>query len=361
MLTKNRKSDHLRICLTEDVQARKVTAGFEEVHLLHRAVPDFSLDDIDTAVSLFGKELKVPIIIEAMTGGTHDAAKINGNLAEAAENFGLAMGVGSQRVALETPNLENTFGVARERGPHVFLIANLGLPQILAEDGLEAVQKAVQMIDADALAVHLNILQESIQHEGDTSFNRVFERLREVSSKLSIPIIIKETGAGMSSEVVKLLNVSGVKGIDVAGAGGTSWAAVESYRERGKKRQLGLTFWDWGIPTAVSVVEASLSSELTIIASGGVRTGLDAAKAISLGADAVGLAWPLLKPAVEGHLDHVLSILIEEFRTGMFLTGSKIVQDLKRRPVVVTGKTGEWLSLRGFRPEELARRDMKYD
>ncbi len=359
MITENRKSDHIRICLTEDVQTRKVTAGFEEVHLLHRAVPDFSLDNVDTAVSFFGKEIKAPIIIEAMTGGTHEAAEINGNLAEAAEKFGLAMGVGSQRVAIETPTLEKTFSVAREKGPHVFLIANIGLPQILAEDGLESAQKAVHMIDADALAIHLNILQESIQHEGDTSYNRVLERLREVSSKLSIPIIIKETGAGMISEVVKLLNGTGAKGIDVAGAGGTSWAAVESYRELRKKRQLGLTFWDWGIPTAVSVVEASMSSKLKIIASGGVRTGLDAAKAISLGADAVGLAWPLLKPAVEGDLDNILSILIEEFRMGMFLTGSKNVQNLKRKPVVVTGKTGEWLSLRGFRPEELARRDMK--
>lgn len=361
MLTENRKAEHLRICLTEDVQAKKVTTGFDDVHLLHKALPKFSLDDVDLSIPFLGKKLKVPIIIEAMTGGTAEAVKINGNLAEAAEFFGLAMGVGSQRVAIETPRLEKTFKVAREKGPNVFLIANIGLPQILNEGGLKVAQKAIQMIDADALAIHLNILQESIQHEGDTRFNRVLEKLREVSSELSIPIIIKETGAGMASEIIKELNHSGIQSVDVGGAGGTSWAAVESYRKSGIKRQLGLTFWDWGIPTAVSVVEASLSTELTIIASGGIRTGLDAVKAISLGADAVGLAWPLLKPAAEGHLDYVLKVLIEEFRMGMFLTGAKVVQDLKQLPVLVTGRTGEWLSLRGFKPEELARRCMKHD
>ena len=356
VLTENRKAEHLRICLTEDVQAKKVTTGFEDVHLLHKAVPQMSLSDVDTTVSFFGKKLKAPIIIEAMTGGTPEAAKINANLAEAAERFGLAMGVGSQRAALETPRLESTFKVAREKGPHVFLIANLGLPQILAEKGVEAARRAVEMISADALAVHLNILQEAIQREGETSFHGALNRLREVAKELSVPVIAKETGVGIVSEDVRLLEGSGVKGIDVGGAGGTSWAAVESYRERGVKNRLGITFWDWGIPTAVSVVEAISSTDLAVIASGGVRTGLDAAKAISLGADVAGLAWPLLKPAVEGNLDYVLNALVEEFKTSMFLTSARRVEDLKRCPVVVTGKTAEWLKVRGFRYEELARR-----
>jgi len=361
-LTEERKAEHLRICLTKDVQAKKVTTGFEDVHLLHKAIPELSLNDVDTTISFFGKKLKAPIIIEAMTGGALEAAKINVNLAEAAEHFGLAMGVGSQRVAMETPRMESTFKVAREKGPNVFLIANLGLPQILAENGIEEAQKAVEMIDADALAIHLNILQEAIQHEGETDFHDALERLREVASELSVPVIVKETGAGMVSGDVRLLNGLGVEGIDVGGAGGTSWAAVEAYRDRGAvKHQLGITFWDWGIPTAVSVVEAACSTDLTVIASGGIRSGLDAAKAISLGADAAGLAWPLLKPAVEGHLDYVLGVLIEEFRTSVFLTGARGVEDLKRRPVVVTGNTAEWLSLRGFRPEELARRGRKDD
>lgn len=361
MLTENRKAEHLRICLTEDVQAKKATTGFEDIHLLHKAMPELSLNDVDTTVSFFGKKLKAPIIIEAMTGGTPEAARINANLAEAAESFGLAMGVGSQRVALETPRLESTFKVAREKGPDVFLIANLGLPQILAANGIEDARRAVEMIDADALAVHLNILQEAIQREGETNFRGALERLREVAAELSVPVIVKETGAGIASEDVKLLDGLGVKGIDVGGAGGTSWAAVEAYRERGVKHQLGITFWDWGIPTAVSVVEATSSTELVVIASGGVRTGLDVAKAISLGADAAGLAWPLLKPAIEGHLDYVLSVLMEELKTGMFLTGARKVEDLKRRPVVVMGKTAEWLALRGFRPEALARRGMEDD
>lgn len=359
-MTENRKAEHLRICLTEDVQAKKITTGFEDIHLLHRTIPRFSLNDVDTSISFFGKKLKAPIIIEAMTGGTPEAERINANLAEAAEYFGLAMGVGSQRAALETPRLERTFKVAREKGPRIFLTANLGLPQVIAENGIEAAKKAVEMIDADALAIHLNILQEAIQHEGETNFYGALERLMIVASELSVPIIVKETGAGMISEDAGLLDETGVKGIDVGGAGGTSWAAVESYRE-GLKHQLGITFWDWGIPTAVSVVEAASSTDLTVIASGGVRTGLDIAKAISLGADAAGLAWPLLKPAVEGHLDYVLRVLIEEFKTSMFLTGARDVEGLKRRPVVVTGKTAEWLALRGFRPEELARRGKEDD
>jgi isopentenyl-diphosphate delta-isomerase len=341
------------------VQAKKITTGFEDVHLLHKALPEISLNDVDTAFTFLGKRLKAPIILEAITGGTPEAMKINGNLADTAERFGIAMGVGSQRAALETPRLEDTFRIARERGPHVFLIANIGLSQILAENEVEVAEKAVQMINADALAVHLNILQEAIQHEGETKFDGVLNRLREVSSKLSVPVIAKETGAGLTSEVVKLLNRSGAKGIDVGGAGGTSWAAVESYRESGKRRQLGITFWDWGIPTAVSLIESTSSTDLSVIASGGVRTGLDVAKAISLGADAVGLALPLLKPSVEGNLDYVISMLLEEFRTSMFLVGARKVEDLKQSPVVVTGKTAEWLALRGFRPEELARRGMK--
>jgi isopentenyl-diphosphate delta-isomerase len=360
-LTENRKAEHLRICLTEDVQAKKVTTGFEDVHLLHKAVPEFGLSDVDTSISFFGKELRTPIIIEAMTGGTPDALMINSNLAEAAEHFGLAMGVGSQRAALETPRLEDTFRVVREKGPNIFLVANLGLPQIVANNGVEAAESAVEMIKADALAIHLNSLQEAIQREGETEFHNSLERIREVVSRLSVPVIVKETGAGMTMEDVRLLSRTGVKGIDVGGAGGTSWAAVESYREDGLKHRLGVTFWDWGVPTAISVAEAASSTDLKIIASGGLRTGVDVCKAICLGACAAGLAWPLLKPAGGGQLDHALGMLIEEFRTSMFLMGAKNVVDLGRRPIVVTGKMAEWLRLRGLSPEGYARRQESHD
>ena len=360
-LTENRKSEHLSICLTQDVQAKKVKTGFENVHLLHRAIPEMSLGDVDTSIPFFGKKLKAPLIIEAMTGGTSEASKINGALAETAESLGLAMGVGSQRAALESSRFLDTYKIARENGPHVFLIANLGLPQILSREGIEYAGKAVDMIDADALAIHLNILQEAIQHEGETLFEGLQDRLREITSKLMVPVIVKETGAGITSEVVGLLDGSGVRGIDVGGAGGTSWAAVESFRGKGTRREMGCTFWDWGIPTAVSIVETSLASNLAVIGSGGVRTGVDVAKAIALGADAAGVALPFLKPAIEGRLEHVVSSFIEELKICMFLTGSKKVQDLKQRSIVVTGETAEWLSLRGFKADRLARRESDVD
>jgi isopentenyl-diphosphate delta-isomerase len=324
-------------------------------------VPEFALGDVDTSISFFNKELQAPIIIEAMTGGTPDALRINSNLAEAAEHFGLAMGVGSQRAALETPRLVDTFRVVREKGPSIFLVANLGLPQIVADSGVEAAEKAVEMIKADALAIHLNSLQEAMQREGETEFHNSLERIREVASRLSVPVIVKETGAGMTMEDVRLISGTGAKSIDVGGAGGTSWAAVESYREEGLKHRLGVTFWDWGVPTAISVAEAASSTDLKVIASGGLRTGLDVCKAVCLGACAAGLAWPLLKPASGGQLDYALEILIEELRTSMFLIGAKNVGDLGRRPVVITGKTAEWLRLRGLSPERYARRQQSHD
>ncbi|MCJ7608948.1 type 2 isopentenyl-diphosphate Delta-isomerase [Candidatus Bathyarchaeota archaeon] len=360
-MTERRKAEHLRICLTEDVQAKKVTTGFEDVHLVHKAVPEFALGDVDTSISFFNKELQAPIIIEAMTGGTPDALRINSNLAEAAEHFGLAMGVGSQRAALETPRLVDTFRVVREKGPSIFLVANLGLPQIVADSGVEAAERAVEMIKADALAIHMNSLQEAMQREGETEFHNSLERIREVASRLSVPVIVKETGAGMTMEDVRLISGTGAKGIDVGGAGGTSWAAVESYREEGLKHRLGVTFWDWGVPTAISVAEAASSTDLKVIASGGLRTGLDVCKAVCLGACAAGLAWPLLKPASGGQLDYALEMLIEELRTSMFLIGAKNVGDLGRRPVVITGKTAEWLRLRGLSPERYARRQQSHD
>jgi isopentenyl-diphosphate delta-isomerase len=356
-LTENRKSEHLSICLTQDVQAKKVKTGFEEVHLLHRAIPEISLSDVDTSTSFFGRRLKAPLIIEAMTGGTSEASKINGALAETAESLGLAMGVGSQRAAFESSRFLDTYRIARENGPHVFLIANLGLPQILSREGVEYAKKAVDMIDADALAIHLNILQEAIQREGETLFEGLHERLREITSKLAVPVIVKETGAGITSEVARLLDGSGVRGIDVGGAGGTSWAAVESFRGKGTRKEMGRTFWDWGIPTAVSIVETSMTSNLVVIGSGGVRTGVDIAKAIALGADAAGVALPLLKPAIEGKLDNVVNRFVEELKMCMFLTGNRKVQDLKQKSIVVTGNTAEWLSLRGFKADRLARRE----
>jgi len=358
--TKRRKAEHIDICVENNVQARSISTGFDDVYLIHRALPELSLEEIDFSTELFGHELAAPIVIEGMTGGTEKAAKINEALAEAAENFRVALGVGSQRVALEDPSLAYTFRVARDKAPHILLIGNLGAPQIMGENGLEKIQRAIRMIDADAFAIHLNSLQEAMQPEGNLSFRGLAEKIREVTSNVEVPIIAKETGAGFAYEEAKLLEGVGVKGIDIGGAGGTSWAAVESYRARVRmdvsREGLGKVFWDWGIPTAVSTVEVGQTTRLTVIASGGIRTGVDAAKALALGADAVGLALPLLKPALEGRLDDVLQMLIDEIRTTMFLVGAKSVKELKRSPLVITGRTAEWLRSRGFKPEKYARR-----
>ena len=361
-LIEGRKLSHIKICSEEDVQARNVSAGFEDVLLVHRALPEISIKEVDTSTEFFGHRFSAPILIESMTGGVKEAAKINAALAEAAETIGLPMGIGSQRAAIENSNLIYTYKIARDKAPNAFLIANLGVAQLTRGYGLTEAQRAVDMIDADALALHLNPLHEAVQPEGEGDYGKALSRIKEIAERLSVPVIIKETGAGIAAEEARMIEDTGVKGIDVGGAGGTSWAAVECYRARALKdrlhEKLGEDFWDWGIPTAVSVVEAHLSTKLKVIASGGVRTGIDAAKAIALGADVAGLAFPLLKPALEGAEKVVesLRILIEEIKVVMFLTGSKTIDDLKNSSVVIAGKTAEWLRTRGFDTGYYARR-----
>jgi isopentenyl-diphosphate delta-isomerase len=358
--TTRRKAEHIDICLNKNVQARTTRTGFEDIQLIHRALPRTSFEETDISTELFGYELAAPIVVEAMTGGTERASKINESLAKAAENFGIALGIGSQRVALETAQLMPTFKVARDNALHTLLIGNLGAPQIMGADGLENVKTAIHMIHADAFAIHLNSLQETMQPEGDTNFIGVLEQLQTIVSSVNIPIIAKETGAGFAAEEAQLLETIGIQGIDVGGAGGTSWAAVESYRAKMQRdtaqETLGRTFWDWGIPTAISTVEVSQTTQLTVIASGGIRTGIDVAKAIALGADAVGLAIPLLKPALNGQLNSVLHTLIKELKIAMFLIGAKSIKELKNSPVVITGKTADWLRSRGFQLRNYAKR-----
>lgn len=360
--TSERKSSHIYICAEMDVQARSTRTGFDDAYLVHRALPEMSLKEIDASTEFFGKELSAPIVIEAMTGGTEEATAINAALARAAENLNIAMGVGSQRAAIEDPRHSSTFRIVREEAPHAFLISNLGAPQLAKGYGLREAERAVEMIDADALAIHLNPLQEAVQPDGDTCYRGVSDRIRMLSESLSVPIIVKETGAGIAAEEARLLEGLGVKGIDVSGAGGTSWAAVEHFRagELGDlyHEGLGRVFWDWGIPTLVSLVEVCQSTELSAIASGGIRSGIDAAKAIAVGAEAVGLAQPLLKQAMEGYerVDHALRTLIGELKTAMFLTGSASTKELRASPLVITGRTADWLEARGFHPERYARR-----
>lgn len=351
--TTERKASHITTALQRDVQAHTAT-GFDDVSLLHNALPELNREEIDVTTELFGHKLAAPIVIESMTGGTPIAAKINGALGKIAEELQIPMGVGSQRAAVDDPKLAYTFRVARDNAPSTLIFANLGCPQIVKEDGIDRAKAAVEMIRADGLLIHLNALQESVQLEGQTRFRGALARIRELASTLSVPVLVKETGAGVSRETAISVEKAGVKGIDIAGLGGTSWAAVEYHRakERNNARQarMGVTFWDWGIPTAASIVEVARSTRVKVVASGGVRNGFHVAKAIALGAHYGGLAMPILKSVSKSGKEAKESLLsvIEEFRTAMFLTGSGNLDQLHKCRVVVTGRTREWLVARGL-------------
>jgi isopentenyl-diphosphate delta-isomerase len=360
--TENRKAEHIRISLEEDVQAKRVTTGFEDLFFVHCALPEIDRGKVRPATEVLGHKFSAPLIVGAMTGGTREAAKINASIAEAVEELGLGMGVGSQRATLERPRLESTYRVVRKKAPNAFLIANIGAPQLVKGYGLREAEKAVEMIEADALAIHLNPLQEAIQPEGEANYAGVLEKIRQIAEKLPVPVIAKETGAGISAEVAKKLEQVGVKGIDVSGAGGTSWAAVEYYRAEKAgddfHKGLGESFWDWGVPTAVSIVEASQSTRLAIIASGGVRTGTHVAKALALGASLASISTPVLRPATKNskEVKTTLSFYMEELRNTMFLVGAQSTDELRRTPIVLLGKTAEWLEKRGFKTTSYARR-----
>jgi isopentenyl-diphosphate Delta-isomerase len=360
--TGKRKSDHIRICLDDKAQAKKATTGFEDIQLVHRALPEINKANINLSTTFLGKKLSAPIIVGAMTGGTEEATKINSAIAQAVEKLGLGMGVGSQRAAIENSNLEETYRIARKKAPHAFLIANVGGVQLVHGYGVKEVKKIVEMIDADAVAVHLNALQEAIQPEGQTNFNGVLAKIAEIAGALDQPVIVKETGAGISAEDAKALERAGVKAIDIGGVGGTSFAAVEYYRSPKKEGQvhhfLGEALWDWGIPTAVSLIEAAQTVKLPLIASGGVRNGKDIAKALALNASLTSIVQPILQTAIKGTMETELKLqcLIEELRNVMFLVGAEKIGDLSNTPVVITGKTAEWLSARGFNLQKYAKR-----
>jgi isopentenyl-diphosphate delta-isomerase len=360
--TRKRKAEHIGISLSKNVQARAVTTGFEDVSLVHKALPETDKQRIDLSTTVFGHKFAAPLIAGAITGGTDEAMSINATVAEVVEELGLGMGVGSQRVAIEDRRLEKSFSVARKKAPTAFLIANLGGVQLVKGYGLKEVRRAIEMIGADALAIHLNALQETVQPEGQTGFTRVLKRIEQIAEEIDKPVIVKETGAGIAAEVAKELQAAGAEGIDVGGAGGTSWAAVEYYRAKGRgndsRRSLARLFWDWGIPTAVSVVEVSQTVSVPVIASGGIRDGVEAGKALALGAGLVSLSQPVLRAAVKGAsvTRGVFSLLMDELKNVMFLAGAESVEEVSRIPLVITGKTAEWLRARGFNPESYARR-----
>jgi len=354
-LTLIRKFEHIDHCLKRNVQAH-VSNGFEGVHFVHMSLPEIDKDEIDLSVEFLGRRFDYPIMIAGMTGGTKGsqlAGRINRTLAKAAQELNIPMGVGSQRAMIRKPETWESYYV-RDVAPDVFLVGNLGAPQfsetIQERYGIDEALKAVETIQADALAVHMNPLQESVQPEGDTQYRGVLRALAELKSEFPYPIIAKETGAGVSMEVAIRLESIGIDAIDVGGLGGTSWSGVEYYRAKDEiGRNLALRFWDWGIPTALSVAEVRYSTDLPIVATGGMRDGITMAKALAMGANLAGVALPLLKPAVKGDVDGVIKILrgyIEEIKNAMFLVGAKNVDELRRVPLVVTGFTREWLEQR---------------
>jgi isopentenyl-diphosphate delta-isomerase len=360
--TGKRKEDHIRICLEQKAQAKNATAGFEDIQLVHRALPEVNKEKINLSTTFLGKKFNAPIIVGAMTGGTEQATQINASIAQAVEKLGLGMGVGSQRAAIEDQKLEETFAIARKMAPNAFLIANIGGVQLVHGYGLKEVKKVVEMIDADAVAVHLNALQEAVQPEGQTNFKGVLAKIGEIAGALDTPVIVKETGAGISAQDAKALEDAGVKAIDVGGVGGTSFAAVEYYRSSKKEDTIqnfvGEAFWDWGIPTAVSLIETVQTVKLPVIASGGLRSGTDVAKALALNACLASISQPILQTAVKSakETEDKLSCLIEELRNALFLVGAEKLGDLAKIPVVITGKTGEWLQARGFNLQKYAKR-----
>lgn len=333
----DRKAEHIRINLEENVQFPHLTTGLERYRFMHQALPELDLRDVDSTVTLFGKTLSAPIVISSMTGGTDTALRYNERLAEAAQARGIAMGLGSQRAGIKNPDVAYTYHV-RKFAPDILLFGNLGAVQFNYGYGVEECQRAVDMIEADALILHFNVLQEAVQPEGDTNFAGLLKHVEDVCSKLPVPVIAKEVGWGFSEKNVRDLANAGVAAIDVAGAGGTSWSEVEYHRApTAFHARVAAAFADWGIPTADGVQYAVKGAPgMPVIASGGLRDGIDIAKSIALGAIAGGLAGPFLKAAdhsVEA-VDQLIRELSAQLRIAMLCSGARTIPELQKIPLL---------------------------
>lgn len=335
-VTEIRKADHVRINLEQDVQFPNLTTGFETYYFLHQALPELDLDTIDTSVELLGKRLSAPIVISSMTGGAELAQRINYNLAESAQEYGIAMGLGSQRAAIEDTSLAATYRI-REIAPDILLFANIGAVQLNYGYGLAECQRAVEMVNADALILHFNVLQEAVQPEGDLKWSGLLNQVETIARKLQVPVIAKEVGWGFSEQTVRQLVNAGVTVIDVAGAGGTSWSEVEYHRAPTSfHAKVAAAFADWGIPTTDAIRYAvNAAPGLPVIASGGLRDGIDLAKSIALGATAGGLASPFLKAAYDSPeaVSELIRILTRQLAISMMCSGVATIHDLQQTPL----------------------------
>lgn len=335
-IERDRKAEHIRLALDAGNQAGR--SFFDDYAFEHQALPEIALDDIDLSVEFLGKRIEAPLLVSCMTGGTEAAGEINRNLARAAEDRRIALGVGSQRKAIEDPLQAASFQV-RDLAPSIPLLANLGAVQLNYGYGIAECRAAVEMIDADALAFHLNVLQEAIQPEGDTDFSGLLTKLGEIARELEVPVIAKEIGCGISGDTARALAEQGIRIIDTAGLGGTSWARIEA--RRADDVEIGELFVDWGVPTPVSIQEVAAVQGVTVIGSGGIRSGLDAAKAIALGAHLVGTAYPLLKPATvsaEAVIERVGRI-VDELRIAMLCVGTRTIDELRRVDLLKRSRT----------------------
>jgi isopentenyl-diphosphate delta-isomerase len=331
-----RKSKHIKINLKKDVRS-DLTSGLEHYHFIHEGLPEIDFSSIDTSLKLFGKKLNAPILISSMTGGTEEAILINRILAEAAQSVGIAMGVGSQRAAIDNSRLVKSFSIVRKAAPDILLFANLGAVQLNYNYSIDQYRLAVDMIQADALFLHLNPLQEALQLGGNTNYSGLAKKIEEICKTIKVPVVVKEVGWGISERTAKVLVDCGVSGIDVAGAGGTSWSQVEMYSAQDElSRKLAATFVGWGIPTAESIINVKKATrDLLIFASGGIRDGLDISKSIALGATIGGMAGIFLKAAV-GSTDKVIDLLNltkRQIEVTMFVTGSKDINSLNNKVV----------------------------
>ncbi len=341
--TESRKVDHIRINLEKDVSFPRLTTGLENYRFLHQALPELNLAEISTRLSLFGKTLNAPLLISSMTGGTELARHINRHLAQAAQQHGLAMGVGSQRAAVEDPALAYTYQV-RDVAPDILLFANLGAVQLNYSYGADHCRRAVEMIEADALILHFNVLQEAVQPEGDTNFAGLLKKVEQVCAALSVPVIAKEVGWGFAGDTVRRLVDAGVAAVDVAGSGGTSWSEVEFHRAPTSfHAHVAASFADWGIPTADAVRYAVENApDIPVIASGGLRDGIDVAKCIALGAQLAGLAGPFLKAADHSYeaVDELVRELTVQLRIAMLCAGAGDLHALRRTPLLKAQAVG---------------------
>lgn len=360
-LTSDRKLAHIQICLEHDVQGRNITTGLEDISFVHHATTDLNLDEIDLSIEIFNKKLSIPLIISGMTGGHDFTHKLNAFLSQAVEQTNIGMGVGSQRAALENEEVKESFNIVREKAPNSLIIGNIGAGQIAQGLTNDQFQELIDMIKANAITVHFNPLQEAIQPEGDTQLQGLHEKIGHLIQANPVPVIAKEVGTGFSLYDIAQIKKMGFKAIDVQGAGGTSWAGVEAIRTSlPMYKTTGEIYWDWGIPTALSTILAKQNFDGTIIGSGGVRSGLDVAKLIALGADVAGIAIPFLF-AVQKHSTEAVVQKIKEIayqiRLACFLTGSQNVLDLRKAPLVITGKTAELMRIYGVDPKQYFSRD----